>query len=653
MKHLPAYPLVTVDPYISIWSMKHKKLYKDNTRMWAGYQKCLHGLMMIDDKPYRFMGENGVHHMHQKVLKVTPLCTTYVFEKHDVRLKVDFWTPAFPDDLLLLSLPCAFIDYEVTILDKRPHSVSISLLVDENFCYDSEKGKEIIGDAVKTDSSYYAYMRQNEQNVLEYSGDFNAINWGTVYVTGGFVSFGKPTIKRNKRDGFVNYIHSEHKAYEPVSDKFCAHDTLFFDDGFSIEYMGEKLREYWTEKFPDAVSALKYCDEKHDELRKQVSLRNTRILRDGQRFGDDYCMLLSAAYREVIASHKLVKTDDGKLLYVSKNCTAGGFAAETDVTYASSPLFLLYNPSLVFAELNGICDFARSAAWKFDFAPHDIGTYPIADGQTYGLKADFDGDKAKIYSTSDNIYDEEEQMPVETSGDVLILAYAATVLSGDRSFIAENKDLLLKWGDYLAETGNDIANQKNADDYAKAISGSVNLAVKSCIALRCCGEICKMLDSDGEKYLKAASENAADILKRDEGRECLSFTLLKKESWSLKYNLVWNYIFGFDLFPLKTAKNEIARYIKIKNEYGLPLGPRRDYARTDWTMWACALDDTGFMTQKLSVDIMRMLDHTEDKYPFTDWYDTKSAKSKGRYHRPVQGGLWMPVLAKKWNEILP
>lgn len=52
------------------------------------------------------------------------------------------------------------------------------------------------------------------------------------------------------------------------------------------------------------------------------------------------------------------------------------------------------------------------------------------------------------------------------------------------------------------------------------------------------------------------------------------------------------------------------------------------------------------MTQKLSVDIMRMLDHTEDKYPFTDWYDTKSAKSKGRYHRPVQGGLWMPVLAK-------
>lgn len=93
-------------------------------------------------------------------------------------------------------------------------------------------------------------------------------------------------------------------------------------------------------------------------------------------------------------------------------------------------------------------------------------------------------------------------MPVETSGDVLILAYAATVLSGDRSFIAENKDLLLKWGDYLAKTGNDIANQKNADDYAKAISGSVNLAVKSCIALRCCGEICKMLDSDGENILR-------------------------------------------------------------------------------------------------------------------------------------------------------
>lgn len=73
-----------------------------------------------------------------------------------------------------------------------------------------------------------------------------------------------------------------------------------------------------------------------------------------------------------------------------------------------------------------------------------------------------------------------------------------------------------------------------------------------------------MLDSDGEKYLKAASENAADILKRDEGRECLSFTLLKKESWSLKYNLVWNYIFGFDLFPLKTAKMKLRDISKLK-----------------------------------------------------------------------------------------
>lgn len=93
-------------------------------------------------------------------------------------------------------------------------------------------------------------MRQNEQNVLEYSGDFNAVNWGTVYVTGGFVSFGKPTIKRNKRDGFVNYIHSEHKAYEPVSDKFCAHDTLFFDDGFSIEYMGKSSEDIGPRNFP-------------------------------------------------------------------------------------------------------------------------------------------------------------------------------------------------------------------------------------------------------------------------------------------------------------------------------------------------------------------------------------------------------------------
>ncbi|MDW7659725.1 MAG: DUF4964 domain-containing protein, partial [Bacillota bacterium] len=51
----PAVPLITVDPFFSVWSFADT-LNGDVTRHWTGENNSILGLVRIDGLPWRFMG---------------------------------------------------------------------------------------------------------------------------------------------------------------------------------------------------------------------------------------------------------------------------------------------------------------------------------------------------------------------------------------------------------------------------------------------------------------------------------------------------------------------------------------------------------------------------------------------------------------------
>jgi hypothetical protein len=389
--------------------------------------------------------------------------------------------------------------------------------------------------------------------------------------------------------------------------------------------MYRRYKAYWAHEGKVSIfDMFGRMQREYPAIMSKCRALDQRIYDDAMKAGGvKYAEILSGSYRHVIAAHKLFKDYEGNLLFFSKENNSNGCVNTVDLTYPSAPLFLLYNPDLQKGMMTSILNYSKSGRWTKPFAAHDLGTYPIANGQVYG------GD-----------------MPLEEAGNILTLVAQIGLQEGNASYAAPYIDILRTWADYLAANGQDPANQLCTDDFAGHWAHNCNLSLKAIMGVAAFGKIAALQGdkATSDKYLAKAREMAAkwekDALEGDHYK--LAFD--RSGTWSQKYNIVWDKLWGTKLFSDKVMEREIAYYLKHQNRYGLPLDCRKDYTKNDWIMWTASMSPDAKTFRKFVDPIYAYVNETKSRVPISDWYDTKTGLMVGFKARSVIGGFWMKEL---------
>ena len=673
---IPAVPLITHDPYFSAWSPSDK-LHESDVMHWSGAPHRLTGHVLIDGKPFRFMGSVGaLETLNQVGLYITPTSSRYTFKGGGIKLDVAFTSPILITDLELISRPCTYVDFRITSTDGNNHCVEIAIDADESFCHNILEDAPMLGGVFHLHrgltTENCAWMGQKKQKPLGHSGDGIRIDWGYMYTyankgTGCMANVGyskdinawrKDTIGVDAKTDNTVGIFATIKLQNVEAVTKTAYIALAYDDLQAINYFGCTRKAYWADDGETALEMIDKAISQHDSILARLEVFDSQLMNDAHKLaGEEYALLCALAYRQSIAAHKLIRDEDGEIIFLSKENFSNGCIGTVDVSYPSTPLYLLFNPELVKGMIRPVIKFAKLPVWQYDFAPHDVGRYPYATGQVYAL-ADYQGIQNGdvfppyyTYPSTSDVYSLRGQMPVEECGNMLIMI--AAVLQQDPMSImefAEDMPLLEKWAAYLIKHGDDPGEQLCTDDFAGHLAHNVNLSAKAIMGVASMGMIKKAAGEaeEGIAYLKKAKQMAKTWEDKFEGRAHSPLTFDKPETWGQKYNLAWDLVFGLELFTKETYAREVSTYLAKQNKYGLPLDSRKDYTKSDWILWCASFADNYKDRHALIAPVYKYVSETPKRVPFSDWYCTIESTSPNFCNRTVQGGIFMPML-RGWH----
>ncbi|KAF8761365.1 hypothetical protein RHS01_01175 [Rhizoctonia solani] len=601
---------------------------------WAGY-------IRVDGKAYTFLGAPnvaGATLATQKKMQFTATKSTFVLAAGPVDLTVQFLSPVEPTDYLRQSLPFSYMTLSAKSTDGASHSVQYYTDISAEWT-SGDNGLPVKWSTSKLTGNGNPIIHQvSLQNPVRYAEINDHTQYGTAYYATNQV--GNLTYAtgedRTLRTAFVTkgvLDNSQDTQFRAINDRWpvfaFARDIGSITDStknpvvFAVGHVRDPLVQYiiagnqqqerhpyWLSKYANANDALSafLSDSEYQHSLTAASALDTKIFNDATPIHADYTSIVQLSTRQAFAAVEITlsKTSSGSyntsdVKIFMKEISSNGNMNTVDVIFPAWPAYLYLNPDFGRRLLEPLFQYQQTGQYPNKWSIHDLGAhYPNATGYNDG------GD---------------EPMPVEESGNMLIMALSYTRATKDNSLISNNYNLLAQWTQFLVEDSLIPAEQLSTDDFAGHLVNQTNLAIKGIIGIQAMGEIANVLgkSDDAKKY----------------------------KLLDLAYNLYSDKLLQFNLFPKSVYDMQTGWYGEMGAQYGVALDSRHPYTKSDWEIYtAGTVTDKG--TRNMFITRLRdYLANGKNNAPFSDWYDAIWGTVVGFRARPVAGGHFALLVLPK------
>ncbi|WP_249227901.1 glutaminase domain-containing protein [Kutzneria sp. CA-103260] len=643
----PATPLAVRSPYLSAWQAADN-LPGNWSSFWNGRTAAICGIVRIDGAAYVFAGAPGqpsLPQLTQTSLQVTATRSIYTLAGGGVTLTVTFFSPVEATDLQRQSIPLSYVTVAAASADGNAHQVSVYLDISAEWAH-GDNNQQVTWFKQQTGSTTALTFTPAAPQPLAENND--QASWGTTVLAGVNRSgltwqIGQDTVVRgNAANGTlpgtidtdmprrindrwpVLGLNADLGSVGSTAAEFTA--VLGHIRTPVVSYLGNALNPWWTHYWSTWQSMVDwFVADRPTALSRAITLDNTLQQDALNAAGANYAGICALAVRQFMAGTELVNRN-GSPWAMLKEISSNGNMCTVDVIYPAFPGFLYLSPAYLRLLLEPLFDYAERGGWPKTFAEHDLGThYPNATGHN-------DGD--------------EEDMPVEESANMLIMAAALTQhlpALDAQSFAQAHYTILKQWADYLVGNALDPGYQNQTDDFTGFIAHSANLALKGIVGIGAMSLISRFLGNAGEAdhYLSVARSYISQWfdLAQDPSGTHLKMAYDQNNTWSLKYNGYPDELLGLDLVPEAVHAQEAAFYQANARANGVLLDPRNDYTKADWEIWTAAWLRDRPVRDALINGVYNFANTTSGRVPFSDWYRVADGSVVGFMARPVAGGF--------------